>query len=206
MKLIQDHRHSGLDVCQRVRLYFCCSQGKVEAKRWPGFWTGNGWLQKEGGGPLATTPGMPASVYTCTFMLLSSVVCICNTRGLWSFFPATDLLSVSRGQLTHRDSRRRATRPLGAWANTDKITGYWIKCNFVLTGPADKARVGFERTSPGFKHSGNSVPLTQWIKTKLKWAAMMYCIWLRIIRHVSVENTVPVNCSQSMAVTKITPY
>ncbi len=44
---------------------------------------------------------------------------------------------------------------LDAGASTDKITGYWIKCNFVLTGPADKVHAGFERTFPGFKYRGS---------------------------------------------------
>lgn len=88
------------------------------------------------------------------FMCLSSVLCTCSTRDLafGEFFLAIDLLLVSRDQLTHRDGRRCAMWALDAQANTDKITGYWIKCNFVLTGPTDKAHAGFERTFPGFKY------------------------------------------------------
>ncbi len=54
-----------------------------------------------------------------------------------------------------QDGRRHAMWALDAGASTDKITGYWIKCNFVLTGPADKVHAGFERTFPGFKYRGS---------------------------------------------------
>lgn len=75
---------------------------------------------------------------------------------MWPFL-ATDLLLVSRGQLTHRHGRRHATWPRDAQANADKITGRGIKCNFVHAGPADKAHAGFERTSPGFYHRVGSL-------------------------------------------------
>lgn len=83
-------------------------------------------------------------VYFCcthAFMGLSSVVRTCKTHGHWSVF------------LGNRDGRRRAMWALDAGANTDKIIGYWIKCNFVLTRPTDKAQEGCERTSAGLKQS-----------------------------------------------------
>lgn len=49
-------------------------------------------------------------------------------------------------QLTHRDGGDVQRGPPEARANADKITGYWIEFNFVLTGPAVKVHVGFERT------------------------------------------------------------
>lgn len=106
------------------------------------------------------------------------------TRGLWTFSLATDLLLVSSNHLTHRDCGRHATWLQEAWANTDRIMGYWTRCNLELNWPADKLQTGFLF---GFQHLyeangkhrmrkgevgggfGHYIPAVMLIQSLLRW-------------------------------------
>lgn len=139
-----------------MMLYFCCSQERRSESeaiaRALLLAVGEQKMDVEGRRWSSSYNASKCAYFYCTHVCFSSVACTCNTRDLWSFFLAADHLLVSRGQLTYRDSRRHPTWSRDARANSDEITDYWIKCNSVLTGPADKTHAGFERTYPGFKH------------------------------------------------------